>query len=51
MTTAGTSSGRRRATACTLPPGSVHDTDGEFVYFTWNEDDGDVWVMDVEQDS
>ncbi|MEE8148183.1 MAG: hypothetical protein V3T24_11300, partial [Longimicrobiales bacterium] len=25
------------------------DTDGEFLYFTWNEDHGDLWVMDVEQ--
>jgi Tol biopolymer transport system component len=26
----------------------VNDTDGEFLYFTWNEDHGDLWVMDVE---
>ena len=29
--------------------GSVDDTDGEYLYFTWNEDHGDLWVMDVEQ--
>jgi Tol biopolymer transport system component len=23
------------------------DTDGEFLYFTWREDEGDLWVMDV----
>ena len=23
------------------------DTDGEFVYFTWRDDVGDIWVMDV----
>jgi len=28
--------------------GSLNDTDGEFLYFTWNEDHGDIWVMDVE---
>ena len=28
--------------------GSVNDTDGEFLYFTWNEDHGDLGVMDVE---
>jgi len=22
-------------------------TDGQYVYFTWREDDGDIWVMDV----
>jgi Tol biopolymer transport system component len=22
-------------------------TDGQFVYFTWREDDGDIWVMDT----
>jgi Tol biopolymer transport system component len=29
--------------------GSLDDTDGEFLYFTWNEDHGDLWVMDVEE--
>jgi Tol biopolymer transport system component len=28
---------------------SLDDTDGEFLYFTWREDEGDLWVMDVEQ--
>ncbi len=28
--------------------GSLDDTDGEFLYFTWSEDHGDLWVMDVE---
>jgi Tol biopolymer transport system component len=28
--------------------GAVNDTDGEYLYFTWNEDQGDIWVMDVE---
>jgi hypothetical protein len=23
-------------------------TDGKYVYFTWEEDFGDIWVMDVE---
>jgi hypothetical protein len=22
-------------------------TDGRYLYFTWREDDGDIWVMDV----
>ena len=22
-------------------------TDGQFLYFTWREDAGDIWVMDV----
>jgi hypothetical protein len=25
------------------------DTDGEYLYFTWREDHGDLWVMDVER--
>ena len=25
-------------------------TDGRYVYFTWQEDLGDIWVMDVVQD-
>jgi Tol biopolymer transport system component len=29
---------------------SLKDTDGEFLYFTWREDHGDLWVMDVDQD-
>jgi Tol biopolymer transport system component len=28
---------------------SLADTDGEYLYFTWREDHGDLWVMDVEQ--
>ena len=27
---------------------SLNDTDGEFLYFTWSEDHGDLWAMDVE---
>ena len=23
-------------------------TDGQYLYFTWREDVGDIWVMDVE---
>jgi hypothetical protein len=23
------------------------DTDGEYLYFTWRHDLGDIWVMDV----
>jgi len=23
-------------------------TDGKYLYFTWEEDFGDIWVMDVE---
>jgi Tol biopolymer transport system component len=30
--------------------GAIHDADGEFLYFTWNEDDGDVWVMAVDEE-
>lgn len=26
------------------------DTDGEYLYFAWREDQGDIWVMDVVQD-
>jgi len=26
------------------------DTDGEYLYFGWREDQGDIWVMDVVQD-
>jgi len=25
-------------------------TDGEFLYFSWQEDEGDLWVMDVVMD-
>jgi Tol biopolymer transport system component len=27
--------------------GAVFTTDGRYLYFTWREDDGDIWVMDV----
>jgi len=27
------------------------DTDGEFLYFVWREDLGDIWVMDVVQEN
>ncbi len=29
------------------PSGWAPDTDGEYVYFTWRDDVGDIWVMDV----
>ena len=25
------------------------DTDGEYVYFTWRDDVGDIWVVDAAQ--
>ena len=25
-------------------------TDGEFLYFSWEEDEGDLWLMDVVMD-
>ena len=25
-------------------------TDGEYLYFTWGQELGDIWVMDVEWD-
>jgi Tol biopolymer transport system component len=28
---------------------SLDDADSEFLYFTWREDHGDLWVMDVDQ--
>jgi Tol biopolymer transport system component len=28
---------------------SLDDTDSAFLYFTWREDHGDLWVMDVDQ--
>ncbi len=28
---------------------SLNDTDGEYLYFTWSEDHGDLWVMGVDQ--
>jgi Tol biopolymer transport system component len=27
---------------------SLRDTDGEYLYFIWSEDHGDLWVMDVD---
>jgi Tol biopolymer transport system component len=30
--------------------GEVFSTDGRYLYFTWREDDGDIWVMDVVKD-
>ena len=30
--------------------GLTLDTDGEYLYFTWQEDLGDIWVMDVVED-
>ena len=46
------SSTERQLTALAGRPGylgSLDDTDDEFLYFTWSEDHGDLWVMDVEQ--
>ena len=34
---------RRRGTLCFQPI----NTDGKYLYFTWREDLGDIWVMDV----
>jgi hypothetical protein len=31
-----------------LEPSAI-DTDGAHLYFTWVEDEGDIWVMDVEE--
>jgi Tol biopolymer transport system component/tRNA A-37 threonylcarbamoyl transferase component Bud32 len=31
-----------------LEPSAI-DTDGTYLYFTWREDEGDIWVMDVEE--
>jgi hypothetical protein len=28
---------------------SAIDTDGTYLYFTWVEDEGDIWVMEVEE--
>jgi Tol biopolymer transport system component len=42
----------RRLTDFVGRPGflaSLDDTDSEFLYFTWREDHGDLWVMDVDQ--
>jgi len=41
----------RQLTAFAGRPGYLDrlwDTDGEFLYFIWSEDHGDLWVMDVE---
>jgi Tol biopolymer transport system component len=27
--------------------GNYFAADGRYLYFTWREDDGDIWVMDV----
>ena len=46
------STAERRLTDFAGRPGYLswlQDTDGEFLYFIWNEDHGDLWVMDVEQ--
>jgi len=32
----------------TLEPPAI-DTDGTHLYFTWVEDEGDIWVMDVDE--
>jgi eukaryotic-like serine/threonine-protein kinase len=34
--------------AGTLEPSAI-DTDGTYLYFTWVEDEGNIWVMDVEE--
>jgi Tol biopolymer transport system component len=31
-----------------LEPSAI-DTDGTYLYFTWVEDEGDIWVMDVDE--
>ena len=31
--------------------GSAFSTDDRYLYFTWREDDGDIWVMDVVNDA
>jgi hypothetical protein len=44
---------KRRLTDFAGRPGRLFrafDTDGKYVYFTWREDHGDLWVMDVDQD-
>jgi Tol biopolymer transport system component len=42
----------RRAAEFSGRPGGVEpssiDTDGTYLYFIWVEDEGDIWVMDVE---
>ena len=30
--------------------GYVYAADAHYLYFTWSEDDGDIWVMDVMMD-
>jgi hypothetical protein len=30
--------------------GGAFATDDRYLYFTWREDDGDIWVMDVPTD-
>ena len=42
---------KRQLTDFTPRPGGLHrlwSTDGEYLYFTWDESQGDVWVMDDE---
>lgn len=44
--------GERRLTDFAGRPGylgELNGSGGEFLYFTWNEDHGDLWVMDAEQ--
>ena len=31
-------------------PDPAPATDGKYLYFTWEEDFGDIWVMDVVQE-
>ena len=43
---------KRQLTDFTPRPGQLRRlraTDGEHLYFTWDESQGDVWVMDVEK--
>ena len=37
--------GRRGTLGTNQPPA----TDGKFLYFTWRDDLGDIWVMDIVQ--
>ena len=43
----------RRVTDFSAKRGNLYnsiETDGEYIYFSWGEDLGDLWVMDVVTD-